>query len=91
MGVRKTYFCDRCNRDMDDESQGAPVQVLVDGEVVAFFEDIDFRGGGFGTISVNFNSIYSGLPLFFLDNSEGDIDLLMQVFYEMLSIDYDNF
>jgi len=56
--------------------------------VIAFYEDISF-GGGFGGVSVNFNSLYSGLPLFFLDNSEGDIDLLMQACYFLLSQEYD--
>jgi hypothetical protein len=56
--------------------------------VVAFYEDISF-GGGFGSATVNFNSIYSGLPLFFMDNSEGDIDMLMQLYYYLLSQEYD--
>ncbi len=60
--------------------------------VVAFFEDIEFSGGGlFGSVSVNFNSIYSALPLFFLDNSEGDVDMVLQLYYWLLSIDYEGF
>ncbi|MBL7033851.1 MAG: hypothetical protein ISR91_06865 [Candidatus Delongbacteria bacterium] len=65
----------------------APTLYSHEKPVVAFYEDIQF-GGGFGNISVNFNSIYSGLPLFFMDNSEGDIDLLMQLYYYLLSQEY---